>query len=141
MIVFTASTRRPFGPGVALVGDACGFVDPLTGEGMFFAMRGASLLAPAIDECLRDPRREAQALGRYARARRFEFGPRYAMARLLQRGLRRPGIPERVIGALDRAPGLCDLVLGLTGDYVPPSGLASPGVWRSAFGAGARART
>lgn len=135
-----ARTRRPFGAGVALVGDACGFVDPLTGEGLFFAMRGASLLAPAIDECLREPRNETRALRRYARARRFEFGPRYAMARLLQTGLRRPGVPERVIGALDRAPGLCDLVLGLTGDYVPPSALASPGVWRSTFAAGARAR-
>lgn len=124
-------TRRCVGPGAALVGDACGFVDPLTGEGLYFAMRGAELLAAAIDGALHAPARERQALRRYARARLREFGPRYELARWLQRGLRAPALPTGVVRALGAWPGLCDLVLGVTGDYVPPRGLLSPGVWRS----------
>jgi flavin-dependent dehydrogenase len=126
-------TRRCTGPGVALVGDACGFVDPLTGEGLFFAMRGAALLARALERALREPRRERAELRRYEQARRREFSPRYGLAGLLQRGLRRPGVPEVVIGALRRRPGLCDLVLGLTGDYLPPGALLSPVLWRRAL--------
>jgi len=36
------------GPGWALAGDAGGLVDPITGEGIFFAMRSGELLAQAI---------------------------------------------------------------------------------------------
>ncbi|MAW60930.1 MAG: hypothetical protein CMJ94_08855 [Planctomycetes bacterium] len=125
-------TRRTTGPGAALVGDACGFVDPMTGEGLYYAMRGAALLAPAVDCALRAPTQEARALRRYVRARRLEFGPRYALARLLQRGLRQPGLPDRVVGMLQRSPRVQALLLGLTGDYLPPSALLRPSVWRAA---------
>lgn len=132
------SVRRVSGPGIALVGDACGFVDPFTGEGMFFAMRGARLLADELDAILCGRRSERSGLRRYERARRREFGPRYGLAKLLQQGLRRRGVADRVVGLLGRWPQLCDLALGLTGDYVPPSGLLSPLVWRSVLGAGNR---
>jgi len=36
------------GSGRAMVGDAAGFVDPLTGEGLYYAMRSAELLAQAL---------------------------------------------------------------------------------------------
>ncbi len=36
------------GPGWALVGDAAGFVDPITGEGIYFAIRSGELLADAF---------------------------------------------------------------------------------------------
>jgi len=131
-----SQVRRCSAPGIALVGDACGFVDPLTGEGLYFAMQGARLLAAELDAALHDPRREPAALRRYGRARRLEFAPRYGLARLLQRGLRRPGVPDRVVAALDRAPAVYDLLLGLTGDYVPPRGLLTPGVWLSLLARG-----
>lgn len=37
---------------VALVGDAAGMVDALSGEGIFYAMQGASILADSIDRAL-----------------------------------------------------------------------------------------
>ncbi len=37
---------------VVLLGDAAGFVDPLTGEGIFYAMKSAKLAAPAIEKSL-----------------------------------------------------------------------------------------
>lgn len=42
------SSQRIAGKGWALVGDAAGFVDPLTGEGIYYAMRSGELLG----ECL-----------------------------------------------------------------------------------------
>jgi geranylgeranyl reductase family protein len=38
-----------YGPGWALVGDAAGLVDPITGEGIYYAFRSAQLLAETID--------------------------------------------------------------------------------------------
>ena len=97
-------------------------------------MRGAQLLAEEVHAFLSGKRSERSALRRYEQARRREFGPRYGLAKLLQRGLRRRGVADRVVRTLGRWPRLCDLVLGLTGDYVPPSGLLSPLVWRSVLG-------
>jgi len=60
------SSLRLAGPGWALVGDAGGLVDPVTGEGIYYAMRSGELLA----ECLREdsahsyPERVWQEFGR-----------------------------------------------------------------------------
>ncbi len=41
--------RAPFaGEGWAMVGDAAGFVDPITGEGLYYAFRSAELLSEAL---------------------------------------------------------------------------------------------
>jgi flavin-dependent dehydrogenase len=39
---------RAVGDGWALVGDAAGFADPITGEGIYYALRSADLLAEAL---------------------------------------------------------------------------------------------
>jgi geranylgeranyl reductase family protein len=39
---------RATGDGWALIGDAAGFVDPITGEGIYYALRSADLLADAL---------------------------------------------------------------------------------------------
>jgi len=126
------ATRVVF-DGAALVGDACGFVDPLTGEGIFFAMRGAQALSSALDGALRAKRTDAGALRSYVRARRRDFGHRYAFARALQRALAHPRLVDRVLGLLERRPGLADLVVAMTGDYVPLRELVRPTVWRRAW--------
>jgi len=41
--------RAPFaGDGWALIGDAAGFVDPITGEGIYYSLRSAELLSKAL---------------------------------------------------------------------------------------------
>jgi flavin-dependent dehydrogenase len=119
--------------GAALVGDACGFVDPLTGEGMFFAMRGAELLCHALDGALHARRTDAASLRSYVRGRRDEFGHRYAFARALQRALAHPRLVDRVLALLERRSGLADLVVAMTGDCVPLRELVRPGVWCRAW--------
>jgi flavin-dependent dehydrogenase len=43
----TWNTRRAAGRGWALLGDAAGFADPVTGEGIYYALRSAELFAKA----------------------------------------------------------------------------------------------
>ena len=43
----TWDTRRACGPNWALLGDAAGFADPVTGEGIYYALRSAELFAGA----------------------------------------------------------------------------------------------
>ena len=43
----TWDTRHAAGPGWALLGDAAGFADPVTGEGIYYALRSAELWAEA----------------------------------------------------------------------------------------------
>ncbi|HVQ37936.1 MAG TPA: NAD(P)/FAD-dependent oxidoreductase [Pyrinomonadaceae bacterium] len=46
----TWDTRRACGDGWALLGDAAGFADPVTGEGIYYALRSAELFAEAFLE-------------------------------------------------------------------------------------------
>jgi geranylgeranyl reductase family protein len=48
LAVQTWDTRRACGDGWALLGDAAGFADPVTGEGIYYALRSAELFADAI---------------------------------------------------------------------------------------------
>jgi len=48
--------RKPVSDSFLLVGDAAGFVDPITGEGIFYAQRSAELAAWAIRECAHNNR-------------------------------------------------------------------------------------
>ncbi len=119
--------------GAALLGDACGYVDPLTGEGTFFAMRGASLLADALDGALRAGRTDRAALDGYARGRRREFAHRRALGFLLQRGLRHPALASGVLALLGARPRLTDLLVGMTGCGVRPRALLDPATWLAAL--------
>ena len=71
--------RAPRG-GVALVGDAAGFYDPFTGEGLYTALRGAELLAEVAHDALRRgesrARRWRRTRGRAARRSATRRGSR-----------------------------------------------------------------
>jgi len=127
------TTTTQVAAGAVLLGDACGYVDPVTGEGIFFALRGAQLLAPVIVEALARGTGYASTLRPYLAARHREFGPRLGLARLLQRGLRHPRVVERTLALLAARPGLADLLVAVTGDYVPPRELLRPSVWCRAW--------
>jgi flavin-dependent dehydrogenase len=59
-----ARARRRSGPGWLLVGDAAGFLDPFTGEGLLRALRSAGLAAVAVDRHLAG---DADVLAAYER--------------------------------------------------------------------------
>jgi len=61
-------SKRFYGPGFLMTGDAAGFVDPLFSTGVFLAMNGASLAAKAIDSAFQEPEREMEWLVCYEEA-------------------------------------------------------------------------
>ena len=126
-------TLRQTFDGAALVGDACGYVDPVTGEGIFFALKGAEMLAQCAAGALHRGRVDRAALARYSRGRRREIEARAALGTLLQRGLRHPFVVRRAFTLLEARPELADVLVSVTGDYVPMRELARPRLWWSAL--------
>ena len=68
-------------PGVLLAGDAAGFVDPMTGDGLRFALRGGELAAEAA---LRELTSGEPAHGWLAAARAREFSRKWRFNRALR---------------------------------------------------------
>jgi flavin-dependent dehydrogenase len=74
----TWASLRASGHRWALVGDAAGFVDPVTGEGIYYALKSADLLAQALNSAKMRLRRGAsrydEATATYERNWRQAFG-------------------------------------------------------------------
>ena len=109
--------------GVLLVGDAAGFHDPFTGEGVFTALRSAELAAATIVGALRAGDVSTAALGAYTRARRAAFAGKERVTRALQVVIRHRRLATWTCRALARRPAALDALLGVVGDYVPPAAL------------------
>jgi flavin-dependent dehydrogenase len=75
-----ASLRAP--DGLLLAGDAAGFVDPMTGDGLRFAIRGGELAAGAALRALANGWTGVQK--RLSADRRREFGPKWRFNRALR---------------------------------------------------------
>ena len=106
--------------GVALVGDAAGFYDPFTGEGLFAALRSAELLAEVAHAALRRGDLSARALAPYASARRRAFRDKARLTHLLQLAIRHRSLANAVAHALTRRPHLLSALMGAIGDFIPP---------------------
>lgn len=115
--------RSPELGGVILVGDASGFYDPFTGEGVFGALRSAELAAETAVRALSARDCSARALAGYARARRQTFHGKERVTRAVQFLIGRRGLANLAAHVLARRPRLLDLLLGVLGDYVPPGAL------------------
>ncbi|HJQ21753.1 MAG TPA: FAD-dependent oxidoreductase [Gemmatimonadaceae bacterium] len=116
---FASQTRRATHPGAILVGDAADFYDPFTGEGIYSALRGGELAAEAIVGVLERPDAEADALAHYDEARRAEFGAKWRVEQLIALGVAIPAVANRAVRSLARDKRLADLLVGVTGDFVP----------------------
>jgi menaquinone-9 beta-reductase len=68
-------------PGLLLAGDAAGFIDPMTGDGLRFAIRGAELAAAAA---LRELETGHSMHRELAARRRHEFGGKWRFNRALR---------------------------------------------------------
>jgi flavin-dependent dehydrogenase len=112
--------RPPRHGGVLLVGDAAGFYDPLTGEGVFSARRGAELAAETAGRALGRGDVSRAALAGYERARRAAFTAKRRFTVALQLVVRHRRLGNFAARFFARRPELLDLALGVAGDFVPP---------------------
>jgi geranylgeranyl reductase family protein len=118
--------RDPRHGGVLLVGDAAGFYDPFTGEGLFTALRSAELAAAVAHGALERGDVSAAALAPYGRARHLAFKAKERVTRGLQLVIARRRLADLAAHALARRPALLDALMGVIGDFVPPAELLRP---------------
>lgn len=121
-----ARVKRTSGPGYLLVGDAAGFFDPFTGEGVHKALRGAELAAHIATHALTTDNLSARSLARYSRLRRKEFAAKEWVCRMLQLFVVfSPGM-DYVVPRLAQRPSVTAVMSGVLGDYTNPRAALSP---------------
>jgi menaquinone-9 beta-reductase len=122
-------TLCPTYDGILFVGDAAGFFDPFTGQGIYLALHSAELAAAVAQQALTSDNTSADYLRRYFLAHQRAFLDKYRVSELIQLGLRIPWLANRVIDRLARDPALANTIVGVAGDFIPPQAVLS---WRFA---------
>ena len=132
---FASRARRAWAPGAALVGDAADFFDPFTGEGIYAALRGGELLAASLCEAISAPteRGADAALASYDAARRREFGGKWLVERVIGAVVGSPSLINRAARNLAVRKDLADLLIGVTGNFVPPHEIIRTGYLWNVF--------
>jgi flavin-dependent dehydrogenase len=106
----TRAPRRRAGPGWFAVGDAAGYVEPFTGEGMAWAVASAAAVAPLAERAARhgwSPAFERDWEDAYARV----VGARQGVCRAAARVLRSPRLTRLSVNVLSLVPALAGPVL------------------------------
>jgi menaquinone-9 beta-reductase len=111
--------------GAMLVGDAAGFYDPFTGEGLFTALRSAELLTETAHAALTRDDLSVGALSVYVARRRGELAAKSRVTRSLQFLIARRRLSNLAARVLVGRPELLHTLLGVFGDFVPPRELLS----------------
>jgi flavin-dependent dehydrogenase len=106
-----------------LVGDAAGFLDPFTGEGLHRALRTAELAAAAVDARLAG---DADALTAYDRAVGRRWRAKDAVSLLVQAFLEVPPAFEYAARRLAERPKVRETMGRVMGDLAPASAGLDP---------------
>lgn len=120
---FASHAHRAWAPSAALVGDAADFFDPFTGEGIYSALRGGELLASSMAEAVNatNPRRVDEILRAYDARRRREFAGKWIVERVIGAVVGSAPLINRAARNLSVRKVEADLLIGVTGDFVPAS--------------------
>ncbi len=114
---------RNAGAGFLLVGDACGFIDPLTGEGLHRALVSAELAADAITGWLRG---DARAMDDYDRRLRGRFRTKDVVSWVLQAFLAQPALLDYALLRLARRDRVRETLTLVLTDQIPASRALDP---------------
>ncbi len=114
---------RRVGAGWLLVGDAAGFLDPFTGEGLHRALVSAELAAGAIGRHLAG---ESDALPGYERAMRRRFAAKDLVSVLVQAFLGHPALFDYVARRLATRDAIRDTLGLVMGDLAPAGRALDP---------------
>lgn len=107
------------GPGWLLVGDAAGFVDPFTGEGIHRALRSARAAVSALVG-------EGDPCAAYRAERRRAFAAKSALTWLVQGFLASPPLLEHAVSRLESRPAAALRLGSALGDCRPATDALAP---------------
>lgn len=114
--------------GVALVGEACGLVNPVTGEGIDLALESGVIAAAEIDRALRAD--GSAALEHYEQAIRAHFGQLFHELRWLRDIVMRPTPLDILIGKGRTHPDLVTTIAYICLGLEMPRRMLGWKVWR-----------
>jgi geranylgeranyl reductase family protein len=106
---------RAWTPGALLVGDAAGFFDPFTGEGMAAALRGAERAASVAHGFVAG----ATNLSIYGRLHDELVGRKFRFNRAVQWMTRHRRLANAAARLLALSPAAADRLVGIAGDCLP----------------------
>lgn len=118
-----ARVARRAGADWLLVGDAAGFLDPFTGEGLHRALRSAELAVETVDAHLGG---EPGALGAYARRLARRTRAKDAVSLVVQAFLEVPPLFEYAARRLAARPAVRETMGLVIGDLLPASRALDP---------------
>lgn len=118
--------RRLSADGALLVGDAGGFYDPFTGQGVYRALVSAAIAARVAAAALTAGDVSRTRLGAYDRQRRAAFRGNHVVEWLVQQFIAHPRMLDRAIRRLGTRTAMADTLIGVTGDIVPPARVLNP---------------
>lgn len=113
-------------PGLMLVGDAAGYYDPFTGQGVHRALRSAEIAVEVAHTALQADDTSPERLCSYDRQRRQAFAGKRLIEQVIQQLIARPSLANRLARALHTHPDLANQLLLVTGDYLPPATILDP---------------
>jgi flavin-dependent dehydrogenase len=108
-VPLTRHLSRPAARGIFVIGDAAGYVEPFTGEGMAWAFAGAEAVVPLAVRATRSHERrlEREWINAYAAG----IGREQRWCRVVARVLRMPSIVTPLVVLLRQHPGLARPIL------------------------------
>jgi flavin-dependent dehydrogenase len=123
----TVRAKRLSDEGLLLVGDATGYYDPFTGEGIYRALHGAQLASEVALDALTKNDLSAAMLARYDRLYRETFKGKRLVEMIIQSAVQAPPLMDHLARILGRHKAMADTVVAVTGDFLPPSAVLRPG--------------
>ena len=108
------------------VGDAAGFVDPITGEGLYYAIRSGDLASAVVISDAHDGLGEKACAYRGALAREFSHDLEFAAMlakRVFQGTFGFRTVPQRMVRFIQRSPRFRELMQDLFAGTQPYLGL------------------
>lgn len=106
--------QRVTSEGVFVIGDAAGYIEPFTGEGMGWAMASALAIAPIAADAIERGWTPAHAAA-WERSYRQTIGRKQRWCRLIAWALRRPMLVRATLAALAEAPGITTPIMNRMG--------------------------
>jgi geranylgeranyl reductase family protein len=105
------SVWPPHGPGLVLVGDAAGMINPMNGEGIAYGYETGRIAARHIDEALHDG--SSNSLDGYTTELKETYGPYYRLGRRFVNIIGNPVVMERLVSFGMRSKNVMSYALTL----------------------------
>ena len=111
--------------GLLMVGDAMGFIDPFTGEGIYLSLRSSEIAVEVAVKALENFNFSRDALNIYEVRRKKEFDKKFLLSRILQKLICNQFFCNQVVRALKGDRGLAEKLVGVIGDLEPAETVVS----------------